>query len=444
MPAAPQCSPPVFGHHLPLGINPLPHSIATGAGVPITMIDTGAGNPGITGDRDSCILHGTAVASVLATVAPGARIHSIRHSPRIDAAEGTVAELSSAVIKAITPDPSIPMPKILNISMVTCEDSPLLREAIARAQQAGVLVIVSAGNKGQCEDTQPPYPASLPGVLAVGALTEAVATAPPQLDSAEVGAKLEGLELDNTMVAAAERGATGSTNTRAAAEGTVDKQDVDQLNAGRTMAPYSAPGPWAAIYAPGGPISATLSTPEGQRTITGGPQPFVGTSFATPIVSGTAALVWQITPYLSAQAVAHILHTTASPGGAVPGSADPLLVVNPQAAVELALKVRTEWEQAENNGTNTQAEPLSRENQALSKAEQTAQQPPAIAHTITAHTIPPHSTDYSVAIALPAVVALVLILAAIARALASESKPASGRAETTRQETRVVSVKPRA
>lgn len=415
-PAQLNCAQPLFGDRLPLETPPPPHDIANGYRVNVAVIDTGAATPGATGDRSSCVLHGTAVTSVLREVAPGATVHSIRHSPREDRAEGTVAELIAAINTAREENP-----QIINISMVACEDTRELRDAVTAAQRDGALIVASVGNHGQCDEGVAPFPASIDGVIAVSAVSS---TSPPANPS------------------------TGTLANGAPAEhspGVQYQNGTHNLNAGRTVADYSAPGPWAQLYAPGGPVSATLDTDAGPRTIVGGPQPFIGTSFATPIISGTAALVWQAAPHLTAAEVRDILLQTATLGGAVPGSAEPLRVVNAQAAVEKALELREEHarkhpgqaghgQAGQAHGDRAQnGHPVAPSSDALDTPG-TADTSPTTVNVVNAAPVQTTAPDYSVPIALALLVSTVLIVALVARAFASESKPESGRTETTRHE----------
>ncbi|AGP31532.1 S8 family peptidase [Corynebacterium terpenotabidum] len=277
-----QCGIPEPGEALPVDVE-LPHAVTTGAGVGIALVDTGASSPGVIpggeGDRDHCILHGTAVAGVLRTVAPDAVI--ISHRQVTDSGTGTVASLVDALDRAVAhaQRPEQPPVRVITMSLVACEDTAELRRAVAAAEDAGLLLVAAAGNTGQCAAGQSPYPAALPGVLTVGG----------------VDAR------DDTP---------GS---------------VADLGAGRQLADYSAEGPWVALAAPGGPVSTVLESEAGVRTIVGDPEPFTGTSFATPVVAATAALVWQVRPSLSAAEMRSLLVETATPG--------PVPVVDPAAAV---------------------------------------------------------------------------------------------------------------
>lgn len=288
----PDCAVPQEGTALPVDVS-LPHDRATGAGVSVALVDTGASGPGVVAgdgaagstDLDHCLLHGTAVAGVLHAVAPGAV--TVSHRQVTDHGQGTVAGLVDALDRAVaharaSGRPGTPRVRVVNMSLVACRDTVELRRAVADAEDAGLLVVAAAGNTGQCRDDEVPFPASLPGVLTVG-----------------------GVDLRVDAPA-----------------------NLGELGAGRQIADYSVPGPWVDLAAPGGPVSTVLDTGSRSVTVTGDPEPFVGTSFAAPVVSATAALVWQRRPDLTAAQMRALLVATASPG--------PVPVVDPAAALTAA------------------------------------------------------------------------------------------------------------
>lgn len=275
-----QCGVPEPGEALPVDVT-LPHDVATGAGVGIALVDTGASSPGVVPGReedlDHCVLHGTAVAGVLRSVAPDATV--VSHRQETDRGAGTVAGLVDALERAVTHAREHPEVKIVNMSLVACQDTVELRRAVADAEDAGLLIVAAAGNSGQCAEGQTPFPASLPGVLTVGGVDAHIPEA----------------------------------------------SQLGDLGRGRVVADYSVPGVWVDLVAPGGPVSTVLRTPAGEVTVVGDPDPFAGTSFAAPVVSAAAALVWQVRPEMSAAQVRSVLVSTARSGG-VP-------VVDPAAAV---------------------------------------------------------------------------------------------------------------
>lgn len=344
---------------------PALHALARGRDVSVAVIDTGSAAPGVKGDRDFCVLHGTMVTSVLRAVAPEVTVFSFRHNASPDRAEGTVEDLVRAIDRALKTQV-----KIINISMVACEDTAELRAAIGRADKAGVLVVASTGNVGQCPAGVPTFPSSLDPVLAVGAVSPRAGTA-------------EGVR---TAV-----GRTGGKETSA-----------DQ---GRVPAPYSAPTQWVDLFAPGGPVEGQVEVGKQVHTIVGNPEPFEGTSFAAPIVTGTAALVWQVAPQLSARQVRELILTTALPGASGPGMGEQMRVVNPAAALDRALDLQ--------------------DGSAAVDASYGL-------YTVSTPRHEPTATDYSVPIVLSLVLALGIIATVVCRALSAESKPPSGN-EATRE-----------
>jgi membrane-anchored mycosin MYCP len=167
---------------------------ATGRGVTVAVIDTGvddtnpqlrgavtAGPDFLTGAGGTSLTdpdgHGTMVAGIVAArpstatgfvgLAPDARILALRQN---DAqGEGTADTLASAVDAAVAAGASV-----INISQDVSSNgtpSPVppgspLALATARAIGRNIVVVAAAGNEGL---PAPTYPASLPGVLGVGA-----------------------------------------------------------------------------------------------------------------------------------------------------------------------------------------------------------------------------------------------------------------------------------
>lgn len=341
------------------------HESSTGHGVDVAVIDTGSATPGVHGDRDMCFLHGSAVATVISTLAPGARITSFKHSAQSHTPQGTVAELVQALTKATAAGA-----KIINISMVACTDTRELRDAITGAHAQGALVVASTGNTGQCEGGATPFPAAIEGVLAVGAV-----------DS--VGINVPG------------------------------GPDTSGVDAGRVPAAYSAPTPYVDIFAPGGPISAVIDAPgAGPTTLIGDPAPFIGTSYAAPFVTGTAALIWQAAPHLQPHEVASILLTTATPGGAAGAMTDPIKVVNAPSAVAAAQALNSPHPE----GQATALETKRVEQESVTVTGQGYQNP---------------GVDYSVPLAAGAVMALVTVVVLVCRAFSSVNKPPSAKPATT-------------
>jgi type VII secretion-associated serine protease mycosin len=160
-----------------------------GAGVTVAVVDSGVdanpqfGNrvisgpdlvagkkPGIPVGAD-CVGHGTAVASIIAAapvngvsftgVAPAARILSVKIS-------GTDTFPTSATPQGIMDAVQFGA-DVINLSLATPDDVPALRHAVEYALKHDVVVVAAAGNDLPQQGTGPYYPASYPGVLAVGA-----------------------------------------------------------------------------------------------------------------------------------------------------------------------------------------------------------------------------------------------------------------------------------
>lgn len=151
-----------------------------GAGVKIAVLDTGivanAGLPGLTrsiaitpfpNDLNKTHGHGTAVASLIAGhdpaapgIAPAAELISIRVGDESGKADSYA--LAAGILAAIDSGA-----QIINISMGTSEDNPLIEEAVAYAHDRDVLIVAATGNS---EGADALYPAAYPSVVSVGAV----------------------------------------------------------------------------------------------------------------------------------------------------------------------------------------------------------------------------------------------------------------------------------
>jgi subtilisin family serine protease len=215
--------------------------------------------------------HGTAVAGLIAaTPNNGIGIAGLGWNTKVLSVRVLDSQgggLSSQIAAGIHYAADYPGVKVINLSLQQepcppqpttppCKDDErmkALEDEIKYAQSKGILVVAAAGN--QPKDT-PSYPAAYDGVLSVTA---------------------------------------------------VDTADNDNL------AKFARHGPWVDIAAPGVGV-LTLATPCGDGNCWVTPD---GTSFATPIVSAAAALVWAKNPGMSAQQVAARLMSTAQ---SVPGT----------------------------------------------------------------------------------------------------------------------------
>lgn len=302
--------------------------LATGRGITVAVIDTGVnrhvdlptliGGGDLLGDTDGtedCDLHGTIVGTIIAGhgrargVAPDVDLLSIRQtsahaqprhrsgndgsgqpaSPSTGSPKtGTLTGVADAINRSVDAHA-----RVINISVAACTDPRMepegiehLRGSLDRAESAGATVVAAAGNStGPCHDGMNAYPAHEPTVISVGA----------------VG---------------------GDRHRRA-----------DYALAGGDI---TAPGgPVMGPELGSSPIMAATDPAEIQRNPAMAeeptPQPFVGTSFSAPLVSGTVALMLEVAPHLSPSDVRQILAAMATPGAGSQAG-----MVHPARAVGMA------------------------------------------------------------------------------------------------------------
>ncbi|HLS24634.1 MAG TPA: S8 family serine peptidase [Beutenbergiaceae bacterium] len=188
-------TPPAFGA---LGVDRA-QEISRGQGVTVAVVDSGVhvqnehlrgvvsdgvnvvdGDDPYNRDADS---HGTFVAGIIAArqvegsgvvgVAPRADIQSVRvYYGRGEQAEREDVHLTPARIAAGIQWAAENGAEIINVSLSTDRDHPDLRAAVEDAQDAGALIVASAGNRQTAEEQgeQPRYPAAYDGVLGVSAV----------------------------------------------------------------------------------------------------------------------------------------------------------------------------------------------------------------------------------------------------------------------------------
>ncbi|GAB2886078.1 hypothetical protein GCM10022245_21800 [Streptomyces mayteni] len=173
--------------------------LATGAGVTVAVVDSGvdASHPDLAGQvRDGaefdglrteeeferyavepvqdCVGHGTAVAGLVAArrsdlmagVAPAATVYPVRLDDGVD--QATPRTLAAAIDDAVASGAGV-----LNLSLARPADDEPVRDAVARAVAADVVVVAAAGNEGgQGVPDGGMYPAAYDGVLAVGSVDD--------------------------------------------------------------------------------------------------------------------------------------------------------------------------------------------------------------------------------------------------------------------------------
>ena len=280
-------------------------SLSTGAGVTVAVIDTGVAPHPLFGDRlvpggddldpeaerpgtEDCDGHGTLVAGIIAGgpdtrtgftgVAPEARVLTIRQSSsayvRVTAdgrvPVGDEASLAEAVDTAVEAGADV-----VSISLVRCttdlaDTDPALVEAVRAAVAADVVVVAAAGNVGGdtgCQD----------------------------------------------------QNAEGTPAATVTSPGSIDEVlTVGSVAADGTASDFSLAGEWVDVAAPGEELVSLDPRPDGDGEVAAvrsgdGLVPVSGTSFATPVVSGLAALVRARFPDLSAAQVVARIEATASP-----------------------------------------------------------------------------------------------------------------------------------
>ncbi|BEL05027.1 hypothetical protein Q0Z83_032180 [Actinoplanes sichuanensis] len=172
--------------------------LATGAGVRVAVVDSGVDvrNPQLKGQvvagrdllhgavdgRRDCVGHGTAVAGIIAGLpdgdsgvrglAPGATVIPVRVTEDTDTkgqqqiprSRSSADAFAEAIRWAAGPANA----DVINISLVMADPDPAVRDAVAEAVRAGVVVVAAAGNGGA--DAGVVYPAAFPGVIGVGAV----------------------------------------------------------------------------------------------------------------------------------------------------------------------------------------------------------------------------------------------------------------------------------
>jgi subtilisin family serine protease len=276
---------------------PEAHSITRGAGVTVAVLDTGidrthpalAGrlvngydfvdldaDPGEVDANGQNVMygHGTHIAGLIALVAPEARIMPVRVLDTEGASNSWV--IAEALAYAMNPDGNHSTPDgadVINLSLSTDRPTNLLAEVVA-----AVKCDVASGQNGAPVECLNPY---------------------------QYGA----------VVVAAAGNSSSSTPEYPAAEGLAGSLAMGASTMEDGLASFSNYGSWVHLAAPG--VDLLSSLPGGGYGV------WSGTSMATPLVAGEAALVRAAQPHLTAAAVVgHILSTSTDIGGAVPKRID--------------------------------------------------------------------------------------------------------------------------
>lgn len=165
-----------FGSDLPTWLGVAGDRSTWGQGVRIAVIDSGIGDHPNIGNLVRSIdivegagtsSHGTAVASLISgqsRVAPGLAPAAELVSVKIAGADGLASsfDLATGIVEAVDAGADL-----INISMGSAGDSPLVRDAVAYATERGTLIVAATGNEGSGRIA---FPAAYPEVVAVGAV----------------------------------------------------------------------------------------------------------------------------------------------------------------------------------------------------------------------------------------------------------------------------------
>jgi membrane-anchored mycosin MYCP len=238
------------------------------------VLDTAAGYTHAADGRVDCDGHGTEVAGIIAgrTAAGDDRVSGVAPGVRIYpvAIQGDIAQAPAALIAAAIRDAAAHS-SIVNLSFAQPTDSPEIRAAVEDAVAGNVIVVAAAANET--------------GVSPNGGASVWYPAAYPG------------------VLAVASVSADGSP---------------DQSG---------ARGDWISIAAPGESLTTVSRGGQGYVTVT-------GTSFATAIVSGAAALLRQRFPTMPpAQVIARLEHTAVPPGDGSHDDAVGYGTVDPYAAL---------------------------------------------------------------------------------------------------------------
>ena len=241
-----------------------------GPGKPVTVIDTGTdflhpefasrpntrwlNNQSTSGPSEE---HGTAVASVVAAPTDGTGLVGVYPQALLqiwDASPSGGAITAGDVIAGLNAAIKLG-PGVVNLSLGSEAQNPLLNAMIAATYAAGTLVVAAAGN-GRLGGSPLEYPASLPHVLTVGALDQSGQPA--------------------------------------------------YFSSGSPYVDLAAPGVAIPVAVP-----TTLHPPNNYDS-------FSGTSFASPMTAGATAWVWTVRPTLDVTQIGQVMRASAqdisSPG----------------------------------------------------------------------------------------------------------------------------------
>jgi len=281
---------------------PAAHALATGQGVRVAVLDTGVdlNHPALAGrllpgrdfvddDNDPSEVgsvnngaygHGTHVAGLVALAAPGAQIMPLRVLD--SAGEGNVWVLAEALLHAVDPDgvPTTPDgARIINMSLGTLQRTDIL-DLVTR---------LASCDEGDDEDDEDDADDRVP------------------LDDPGYQGDRDRCNVLGSAVVVAAAGNSGSATEQQypAAEGAYGTLAVAASTQTGTIAGFSNSGTWINLAAPGEGITSLIPG--------GGYASWNGTSMATPLVAGLAALLLERNPDWKPEDVRKRLEESASP-----------------------------------------------------------------------------------------------------------------------------------
>ncbi|HEU0294603.1 MAG TPA: S8 family serine peptidase [Anaerolineales bacterium] len=302
---------------------PEAHTLTRGAGITVAVLDTGVdlSHPALAGrlvdgfdfvdlDADPSEVgsaeqnlhygHGTHVAGLIALVAPEARIMPLRVLD--EDGSGDIWVLAEALAYAINPDGNLNTPDgadVINLSLSTTHETRLLAEIVASVT---------------CEQDD---------------------------DPGEDDDCLVSPDQHGAVVVAAAGNNGSSIPEYPAAEGVIGLLSVAASTQTDTLAAFSNYGSWVHVAAPGEGI---LSSVPG-----GGYAVWSGTSMATPLVAGEAALIRAVnSSFSAADVVGHIISKSESINGPVPKRVDLAAALNIPMMGEYRCTSTVHWITADN------------------------------------------------------------------------------------------------
>ena len=275
------------------------HARATGQGLRVAILDTGvdASHPALADrvlpgrdfvdlDNDPSEVgipgtggygHGTHVAGLVALSAPGAQILPLRV---LDAqGEGNVWVLAEALLYAVDPDGN-PFTsdgaRVINMSLGTTVRTDILDLAKRLAE---------CSDKDDDDDEDDNVKLDDPGYQADRDRCNVLGSA--------------------VVISAAGNGASATELQYPAAEGSEGSLSIAASTASRRIAGFSNRGAWIDLAAPGESITSTIPG--------GGYGVWSGTSMATPLVAGVAALLFEQNPDWKPEEIPKRLRETSMP-----------------------------------------------------------------------------------------------------------------------------------